>query len=101
MRSTRGVILGAAQAMVLLAPAAQADMPEEKDDTGEPPMAEVCLLPMGAEDNTCAAFFLDEDGYEICLRDEPSKRVRCASSHHTANEVPEAPRPKGPQPLGI
>lgn len=101
MRSTRGMILGAAQAMVLLASAAQADMAEETDDTGEPPMAEVCLLPKGAENNTCAAFFLDEDGYEICLRDEPSERVRCESSHHTANEVPEAAGPKGPQPLGI
>lgn len=52
------------------------------------PVAEICL-PDAASD-ACAALFLDEDGYELCLHDGASGRVRCL------NEFRDADRETGP-----
>lgn len=76
---------------------AQIEVAPDADDSDEYPMAEICLLPDGMEGNTCAAFFLEEGGYEICLRDEMSERMRCSSSHWTKDPRRPAPeaRPSG------
>lgn len=52
------------------------------------PVAEICLP--DAEIDACAALFLDEDGYELCLRDGASGRVKCL------NEFRDADRETGP-----
>lgn len=50
------------------------------------PLAEVCLMPDDMLGNTCAAFFLDEDGFEICLRDEMSGKIRCSSTYYLEHD---------------
>lgn len=99
MRLTALVTLMALYVALVLPVSAQAQMPVAPDtgDSDDYPMAEICLLPDGMRGNTCAAFFLDEDGYEICLRDETSGRMRCSSSHGTKDDQPQAPeaRPSG------
>ncbi len=99
MRSTALTTLLAIHAAMVLPLSAQGQMPAAPDtgESDEYPMAEICLLPDGMQGNTCAAFFLDEDGYEICLRDEMSGRMRCSSSHSTKEDQPQAPeaRPSG------
>lgn len=93
MRSTTLTTLLAFHSALALPLSAQGQMPAAPDtgESDEYPMAEICLLPDGMEGNTCAAFFLDEDGYEICLRDEMSGRMRCSSSHSTRDPGPEVP----------
>jgi len=103
MRSTTRTTLMALCAVLVLPLSAQAQMPAapETGDGDDYPMAEICLLPDGMEGNTCAAFFLDEDGYEICLRDEMSGRMRCSSSHSTKGPGPEVPAPSPSGMFGI
>lgn len=94
MRSTIRTTLTAFCVALALSLSAQAQMPEapETGDSDDYPMAEICLLPDGMEGNTCAAFFLEENGYEICLRDDMSGRMRCSSSLSTKDDPgPEAP----------
>ncbi|WP_454744953.1 hypothetical protein [Ciceribacter selenitireducens] len=91
MRSTTRTTLMAAWAVLVLPLSAQARMPAAPETGDDYPMAEICLLPEGMRGNTCAAFFLDEDGYEICLRDDMSGRMRCSSSHSTKDPSPEVP----------
>lgn len=95
MRSMTRTTLMAVCAALILPLSAQAQMPAAQntgDGDGEDyPMAEICLLPDGMEGNTCAAFFLEENGYEICLRDEMSGRMRCSSNHGTTDPGPQAP----------
>lgn len=99
MRSTTFTTLFAIGTALVLPLSAKAQMPPAPDggDGDGYPMAEICLLPEGMDGNTCAAFFLDEHGYEICLRDEMSERMRCSSSHSTDRPRPQAPeaRPSG------
>lgn len=66
--------------VVSLLLAGQAARGNEAEPRPAPPLAEVCLLPDDMLGNTCAAFFLREDGYEICLKDDMSGRIRCSSS---------------------
>lgn len=53
------------------------------------PFAEVCLLPENLAGNTCAAFFLDKDGYQICLKDDMSGKIRCSGTFSTDDEGDE------------
>ncbi|MCC2611100.1 hypothetical protein ABK249_29135 [Neorhizobium sp. Rsf11] len=53
----------------------------EEPDAVPLPLVEVCLLPDEMKGNTCAAFFVDKDGYEICLKDEMSGKMHCSSSY--------------------
>lgn len=102
MRSTTFTTLMASCIALVLPLSAQAQMPvapETGDD--DYPMAEICLLPDGMEGNTCAAFFLDENGYEICLRDDMSGRMRCSSSHSTEDTRQKAPAPRPTGMFGI
>ena len=62
----------AAERAAIVSMAFACDIVPETGDSDDYPMAEICLLPDGMEGNTCAAFFLEENGYEICLRDEMS-----------------------------
>lgn len=55
-------------------------------DADMPPLAEVCLLPDAMAGNTCAAFFLDRDGYQICLKDDMSGKFRCSGTFSTDDE---------------
>lgn len=57
------------------------------------PVAEICLP--DAESDACAALFLDEDGYELCLRDGASGRVKCL------NEFRDVDRETGPPTVGL
>lgn len=91
MRSTTRTTLTAFCAALVLPLSAQAQMPAAPETGDGYPMAEICLLPDGMEGNTCAAFFLEENGYEICLRDDMSGRMRCSSSHSTKDPGPEVP----------
>ncbi|MBW8300221.1 MAG: hypothetical protein K0M60_11520 [Hydrogenophaga sp.] len=103
MRSTTLTTLLAIHAALVLPLSAKAQMQAapDIDESDEYPMAEICLLPDGMRGNTCAAFFLDEDGYEICLRDEMSGRMRCSSSHGTKDDEPQAPAPSPSGMVGI
>ena len=103
MRSTTLTTLLAFHSALALPLSAQGQMPAAPDtgESDEYPMAEICLLPDGMEGNTCAAFFLDEDGYEICLRDEMSGRMRCSSSHSTRQDRMEAPEASPSGMVGI
>ncbi len=51
------------------------------------PVAEICLPDTASK--TCAALFLDEDGYELCLRDGAKGRVRCLNEFGDADRDPE------------
>lgn len=57
------------------------------------PLAEVCLLPDPMRGNTCAALFLDEDGFEICLTDEMAGVTRCLSLYRS--EYDDGAPPEG------
>lgn len=104
MRSMTRTTLMALCAALVLPLSTQAQMPAapETGDGDDYPMAEICLLPDGMEGNTCAAFFLEENGYEICLRDDMSGRMRCSSSLSTKDDSgPEAPAPSPSAMFGI
>ncbi|MCO5965068.1 hypothetical protein [Sinorhizobium meliloti] len=58
-------------------------------DANTLPLAEICLLPNDMDANTCAAFFLNRDGYQICLRDDMSGKVRCSGTFSTDDEDDE------------
>lgn len=81
---------------------ARGEMREAPDTGGfDEPVAEICLLPEGMKGNTCAAFFLDDDGFEICLRDEMSGTIRCTSNYDTHLDPPDMPSAFRSGSLGI
>lgn len=64
-------------------------------DTDIQPLAEICLLSDERAGNTCAAFFLDRDGYQICLKDEMSGKFRCSGTFSTDEGDEEEAKPTG------
>jgi len=38
-----------------------------------------CITPDGGRGEVCVSFYLDEDGYEVCLSDELATAERCMS----------------------
>lgn len=62
------------------------------------PFEEFCLAPGSTARQTCAAFFLDEDGYELCLMDEKAGIARCTRAWHIE---PDEKRGEGPRPLNL
>jgi hypothetical protein len=65
--------------LLLFAAAGTFPSPVAADDFEDEPLEEFCLTQDGGP-QTCLAFFLDEDGYELCLMDEKDRIARCMRS---------------------
>ncbi|MGK6312646.1 hypothetical protein [Neorhizobium sp. DT-125] len=91
---TRSGVVGVFLAMSpLLIAAGVAESAEP--DVEALPLAEICLLPENVAGNTCAAFFLDKNGYQICLKDDMSGKIRCSGTFSTDEGDEEEAKPTG------
>jgi hypothetical protein len=66
-------------ALLLFAAAGTFSSPAAADDFEDEPLDEFCL-PRDGGQQICIAFFLDDDGYELCLMDEKDRIARCMRS---------------------
>jgi|GEM_PF-3525966 len=58
---------------------------ESEDGAAEPgPVSEICLPADPSEPTVCAAFFLDETGYTICVSDELVGDSYCRTSPYSS-----------------
>ena len=81
MRSLRAASRGMQRLATLLLFAAVGTFssPAVADDFEDEPFDEFCL-PQEDGPQICIAFFLDDDGYELCLMDEKDRIARCMRS---------------------
>lgn len=66
-------------ALFLCVAAGTFSSPAAAEDLEDEPLDEFCLTRDGGQ-QICLAFFLDEDGYELCLMDEKDRIARCMRS---------------------
>ncbi|MBP1844078.1 hypothetical protein J2046_002336 [Rhizobium petrolearium] len=84
--------------LLVLATAEPFTTPAAAQEPDDEPFEEFCLAPGGSARQACVAFFLDEDGYELCLMDEREGIARCTRSWHIE---PDEKRDRGSLPLGF
>ena len=66
---------------------AHADTPYGESE--DPPTEFFCTMSHAGRGEVCVRFYLDEDGYELCLSDELSKTERCMSNYRQPEDQDE------------